>query len=125
MQFERGEVTTAVLVVPVAMLLIFVVVQAALVFHAQALVDAAAQDGAQAGLGESGTEAAAQSAARSVIGTSAGNLLSDVDISVQANSSRLSVTVRAAVKSLIPGYRPTVSSTAAGPREVFVPEYRR
>ncbi len=125
MQCERGEVTTAVLVVPVAMLLVFVVVQAALVFHAQALVDAAAQEGAQAGQGELGTEAAAHSAVRSVIGASAGNLLSDVDVSVQADPSRLSVTVQAAVKSLIPGYRPSVSSTAAGPREVFVPEYRR
>lgn len=125
MQCERGEVTTAVLVVPVAMLLVFVVVQAALVFHAQALVDAAAQEGAQAGQGESGTEAAARSAVRSVIGASAGNLLSDVDVSVQADPSRLSVTVQAAVKSLIPGYRPSVTSTAAGPREVFVPEYRR
>ena len=125
MHCERGEVTTTVLVVPIAMLLIFVVVQAALVFHAQALVDAAAQDGAQAGQGESGTEVAVRSAVRSIIGTSAGNLLSDVDVSVQANPARLSVTVQAAVKSLIPGYRPTVSSTAAGPREVFVPEHRR
>lgn len=125
MQSERGEATTAVLVVPIAMLLIFVVVQAALVFHAQALIDAAAQDGAQAGQGVHGTEEAVHSAVHSVIGEGAGNLLSNVDVSVQANPRRLSVTVRATVKSLIPGYNPTVSSIAAGPREVFVPEYRR
>lgn len=125
MRSERGEVTTTVLVVPVAMLLIFVVVQAALVFHAQALVDAAAQDGAQAGQGLSGTEAAVHSAVQSVIGASAGNLLSNVDVSVQADPSRLSVTVQANVTSLIPGYGFTVSSIAAGPREVFVPNYRR
>ena len=93
MQCERGEVTTTVLVLPLAMLLIFVVVQAALVFHAQALIDAAAQEGAQAGQSESGTEAAIHSAVRSVIGTSAGNLLTNVDTSVQARPSRLSVTV--------------------------------
>ena len=125
MQRERGEVTTTVLVVPIAMLLIFVVIQAALVFHAQALVDAATQDGALAGQGVAGTEEAVHSAVHSVIGKYAGNLLSKVDVSVQASPSRLSVTVQATVKSLIPGYSPTVSSNAAGPREVFVPEYRR
>lgn len=122
---ERGEVTTTVLVVPIAMLSILVVVQAALVFHAQALVDAAAQDGAQAGQGESAAEAAIHSAVRSVVGASAGNLLSNVDVSVQADLVRLSVTVQAKVKSLIPGFRPTVSSTAAGPREIFIPAHRR
>lgn len=125
MQRERGEVTTTVLVMPIAMLLIFVVVQAALVFHAQALVDAAAQDGAQAGQGILGTEEEIHSAVLSVVGESAGNLLSNVDVSVQANPWRLSVTVQATVKSLIPGYKPTVSSIATGPREVFVPEHRR
>ena len=125
MECERGEVTTTVLVAPIAMLLILVVVQAALVFHAQALVDAAAQDGAQAGQGESAAEEVIHSTVRSVIGTSAGSLLSDVDVSVRADPARLSVTVQAAVKSLIPGYSPTVSSTAAGPREIFVPLHRR
>ena len=125
MRCERGEVPTTVLVVPIAMLLIFVVVQAALVFHAQALVDAAAQDGALAGQGVLGTEEAVHSAVHSVIGNSAGNLLSNVDVSVQAIPWRMSVTVQATVKSLIPGYSPTVFSTSAGPREVFVPEHRR
>ena len=125
MQCERGEVTTTVLVVPIAMLLIFVVVQAALVFHAQALVDAAAQDGALAGQGVLGTEEAVHSAVHSVIGESAGSLLSNVDVSVQADPWRLSVTVQATVKSLIPGFSPNVSSVSAGPREVFIPEYRR
>jgi Flp pilus assembly protein TadG len=118
---ERGEVTTTVLVVPIAMLLILLVVQAALVFHAQAIVDAAAQDGAFAGQGESGTEAVARTVAHSVIGTTSGSLLTNVDISVEPNSSRFSVTVQANVKSLIPGYTPTISSTAVGPRETFIP----
>ena len=121
MEHERGEVTTTVLVVPIAMFLVLVVVQAALVFHAQAIVDAAAQDGALAGQGELGAEAVARSATQSVIGTYAGNLLSDVDVSVHTNSSRFSVTVQATVKSLIPGYAPTISSTAVGPREAFIP----
>lgn len=125
MERERGEAATAVLLVPIVMLLILVVVQAALVFHAQSIVDAAAHDGARAGQGESGTEAVARSAAQSVIGTSAGNLLSEVDVSVRSNPSRLSVTVQANVKSLIPGYTPTISSTAAGPREVFIPVNRQ
>ena len=103
------------------MLLILLVVQAALVFHAQAIVDAAAQDGAFAGQGESGTEAVARTVAQSVIGTTSGSLLTNVDISVEPNSSRFSVTVQANVKSLIPGYTPTISSTAVGPRETFIP----
>ena len=125
MQRERGEVTTTVLLVPIAMFLILVVVQAALVFHAQAIVDAATQDGALAGQGELGADAVARAAVQSVIGTSAGNLLSDVEITAHADSSRFSVTVRATVKSLIPGYAPTISSTAVGPRETFIPVNRR
>ncbi len=121
MEHERGEVTTTVLVVPIAMFLILVVVQAALVFHAQAIVDAAAQDGALAGQGESGAEAVARTAVQSVIGTYAGNLLSDVDVSVHTDSSQFSVTVQATVKSLIPGYAPRISFTAVGPRETFMP----
>ena len=125
MDRERGEVTTTVLLVPIAMTLILVIVQAALVFHAQAIVDAAAQDGTLAGQGESGAEAVARKAAQSVIGTNAGSLLSDIDVSAHTDSSRFSVTVRATVKSLIPGYAPTVSSTAVGPRETFIAVNRR
>ena len=123
MECERGEVTTTVLVVPIAMFLILVVIQAALVFHAQAIVDAAAQDGAQAGQAEAGTEALARTAVQSVIGTGAGNLLKDVRVSVDTNPSRFSVTVQATVKSLMPGYAPVISSTAAGPREAFIPAF--
>ena len=125
MEHERGEVTTTVLTLPIAMFLILVIVQAALVFHAQAIVDAATQDGALAGQGESGTEEVARTAVQSVIGTSAGNLLSDVEVSVHTSSSLFSVTVQASVKSLIPGYTPTISSTAGGPREIFIPEKRK
>lgn len=125
MECERGEATTAVLVVPIAMFMIFVVVQAALVLHAQSIVDAAAQSGAQAGQGESGSETLARSAVQSVVGTSSRNLLSDVDVTIRTNPSRLSVTVHATVKSLIPGYAPRIASTAAVPREAFIPQNRR
>ena len=125
MDNERGEATTAVLVVPAAMFMILVIVQAALVFHAQSIVDAAAISGAQASQEGSGNEAMARSTVESVIGTSANGLLSDVGVSYQKNRSRLSVTVRAAVLSLLPGYSPTISSTAAVPREVFIPTNRR
>ncbi|MYH72367.1 MAG: hypothetical protein F4153_07305 [Acidimicrobiia bacterium] len=125
MECERGEVTTTVLVVPIAMFLILVVIQAALVLHAQAIVDAAAQDGAQAGQAEAGTEALARTAAQSVIGTGAGNLLKDVRVSVDTDPSRISVTVQATVKSLMPGYAPMISSTAAGPRETFIPAIKQ
>ncbi len=125
MDNERGEATTAVLVVPSAMFMILVIVQAALVFHAQSIVDAAAISGAQASQEGSGNEAMARSTVESVIGTSANGLLSDVGVSYQKNRSRLSVTVRAAVLSLLPGYSPTISSTAAVPREVFIPTNRR
>ena len=122
---QRGEVTTAVLAIPIAMFLVLVVVQAALVSHAQAVLDAAAQDGAQAGQGRSGTRLAARTAAQSVIGDSAGSLLSNVRIDVHATGRNLAVQVRADVKSLIPGYSPTIESTAAGPREVFVAKDQR
>lgn len=125
MDRERGEVTTTVLVVPIAIFVVLLVIQAALVSHAQSIVDAAAQDGAHAGQGVSGTEEEALAAAQSIVGAYAGNLLSNIDISSNASRSQLSVTVNAKVKSLIPGFAPTISSTAAGSREVFIPVNRR
>ena len=125
MKRERGEVTTTVLAVPIAMFLIFITIQAALVFHARAVVDAAAQNGALAGQSEMGTEAAVHSAVWSIIGPSEKNLLSDMEIAIETNPSRLSVTVHATVKSLIPGFAPKIASTAAGPREVFISRSRR
>ena len=125
MECERGEATSTVLVVPIAMFMVFAVIQAALVFHAQAIVDAAAQSGAQAGQGESGSETLVRSAVQSVIGPSESNLLSDVDVTVRTSPSRLSVTVHATVKSLIPGYSPRIASTASGPRETFISQNRR
>jgi len=125
MEHERGEATTTVLAVPIAMFLVFVVIQAALLFHARSIVDAAAQTGAQSARGESGTEETARAAAQSVMEASAGSLLSDVDIAIQANPARLSVPVHASVKSLIPGFAPRIASTAAGPREAFTPQNRR
>ena len=122
---QRGEVTTAVLAIPIAMFLVLVVVQAALVFHAQAVLDAAAQEGALTGQGRSGTRLAARTAAQSVIGDSAGSLLSNVHIDIHTTPRNLAVRVRADVKSLIPGYSPTIASTAASPREVFVAKDQR
>ncbi|WP_419918550.1 TadE family protein [Candidatus Poriferisocius sp.] len=125
MQNERGEITTTILTVPIAIFLITMIIQAALIFHAQAIVDAATQDGAQVGQSETGTKAAARSVVESVIGTSGGSLLSDVDITIETNPTQLSVTVQATVKSLIPGYIPKISSTSSGPREIFIAENQR
>ncbi|MCY4258176.1 MAG: pilus assembly protein [bacterium] len=119
---EQGEVTTAVLVVPVAMGLVLAVLQAAFVFHAQAIVDAAVQEGVLAGTTEEGSAELAQQTALSMIRSHSDALLTDLDVTTESNPLQMTVRAQATVRSLIPGYSPAISSVASSPREVFISE---
>jgi Flp pilus assembly protein TadG len=65
---DRGDAATeVVLAVPVMLLLVTLVIQAGLWFHGSQLVEAAAQEGVQAGRAEGGSASAAERRAREFV----------------------------------------------------------
>ncbi len=100
--------------------LVLVILQAGFVFHGQAILDAAVQTGVLIGSTESGTKELAKKTTQQEIAANADGLLQDIAVAVASDPFQMTVSVHATVKSLLPGYSPTISSTASSPREVFI-----
>ncbi len=121
---ERGDVVEAVVLTPLILLLVLLVIQGALIFHARSVVTAAAQDATRAAQVENGTGAAGQAAGGQILAGSA-NLLINESISVNRGVDQVTTTVTAQVTSLVPFWNPTVESVVVGPVERFRPENER
>jgi hypothetical protein len=120
----RGEVTGAVILLPLVVTMVFLVIHAALVYHARSMVAAAAEDAARAAQVEGGSAADARAVAGALLEVSA-SLLPDPVVSVERSATTVSVTVRGTVRGPIPWLHATVSANAGGPVERFVPESQR
>lgn len=121
---ERGEVTATVILVPVVLILVMVVIQAGLTFHARSVVTAAATDAARTIQAEAGTEQDGRAVADQLLAGSAG-LLVDPQVDVLAGGGEVEVVITAKVSSLVPFWDPTVQGRASGPIEQFRPEGSR
>jgi Flp pilus assembly protein TadG len=121
---SRGEVIGAVILLPVVVTMVFLVIQAALVFHARSIVAAAAEDAARAAQMEQGTAADGRAVAQSILAGSAG-LIPAPTVTIERSATSVSVTVSATVRGPIPWLHPTVTAGAGGPVERFVPESER
>ena len=97
------------------------VVQAALVWHARNIAEAAAQEGLRSARLYGGTSDAGQTRAQSFLTQTAGDLLTNTSVTVERTGERASVRVSGRTLSLVPGLRPRVGALAAGPVERFVP----
>ena len=120
----RGEVTGAVILLPLVVTMVFLVIHAALVYHARSIVAAAAEDAARAAQVEGGSAAEGQAVAGALLEGSAG-LIPDPVVRVERSATTVSVTVRGTVRGPIPWLHATVSASAGGPVERFVPESQR
>ncbi len=120
---ERGEIASAVILAPVAILAVMLAIQAGLVFHARSLVQTAAQDAARAAQAESATAAEGEAAGLRWI--PAGGLLEDPAITVTRTDTQVDVVASSGVISLVPFWDPTVIATVSGPVEVFRPQSER
>lgn len=120
---ERGEVTSAVILAPVAIVAIMLAIQAGLVFHARSLVQTAAQDAARAAQAETANAADGQTAGLRWIPD--GGLLEDPAITVTRNATQVDVVATSGVISLVPFWDPIVTATVSGPVEAFRPESER
>ena len=117
---ERGDAAVeTVLAVPVLLFLILVVIQAGLWFHGSQLVEAAAQEGMQAGRVETGSATAAEARARQFVAGMSPSIAATTQVQASRTADTTRVVVSGRVEQLIPGLRLTVSGTAEGPTERF------
>lgn len=110
----------AAIVVPAAMLLIFLGVQACLWAHASSLVAAAADRGVQAASADGGTLSGGIDQARAELATSAGREV--VNPAVRAGllpGDLVEVSVSGTAESLIPGLHLHVSAMRSEPKQEF------
>jgi len=112
---ERGSVTVeAVILFPLALLLIFGAIQGGLYFYARSIATAAAEQGLQSARTEKGTAGAGGASAQQFLTASSKGLLTDTGVTPTRTATTAAVTVTGTTPSLIPGFTFTVSQTAAG-----------
>jgi Flp pilus assembly protein TadG len=128
----RGEVGAAtaslVVVFPALITMFMALVQWGLYFHAQAVVDAAAQDANRATQDAAGTIDDGRAVATQVLAPATGSgLLDNIAIGITDTAGTVRAEVRGDVRALVPlpGFDLTVEGIAEGPRERFVGETER
>lgn len=117
---DGATATELVVVFPAALGLVLLAFQFGLYLHAAQIAEAGAQEAVEAAQGELGSVAAGEAAA--------GALLSDLGalhtprVTVTRSTTRVTARVRGDAQRLIPGAPVTVTATAEGPVERFVPD---
>ncbi|WP_240506706.1 TadE family protein [Thermoactinospora rubra] len=129
---ERGaSVVELAILMPVVLIVILLIVQFALIFHARQVADAAAREGARvaraAGVGEGAGDwqGAATQRARTIIGAMGPQILTKASVQPWQRGSHRGVTVRGdavAAVPLLPGMSFRITSTFGGPIECFRPD---
>jgi Flp pilus assembly protein TadG len=119
---ERGStIAETVIVAPAVFLLIMTVVQVALIAHARNVAEAAAQEAVAAARRFDGTAADGSATATAALAALGPRMLTDQRVRVQRSASTAEVTISGRVISLAPGLGLTISATASGPVERYVP----
>jgi Flp pilus assembly protein TadG len=119
---ERGStIAETVIVAPAVFLLIMTVVQVALVAHARNVAEAAAQDGVATARRFDGSASDGSATATAALGALGPRMLTDRRVSVDRSPTTAAVTITGRVISLTPGLDLTITATASGPVERYVP----
>lgn len=114
---ERGSTAIQmVILMPALFTLMFLGVQAAVLYQGRTLALAAAQDGARDAATENGTAADGINTARSYLSSSTAGL-TGIRVTGNRGAGQAQITVTANTLSLIPGWRPTVTQSATSPVE--------
>lgn len=117
---ERGDAAIeAVLAVPVLLLMIVIVIQFGLWYHASHTVKAAAQEGVRSARIEDGSAAEGQVRAAQFVANAAPTLVEDVTVTASRDDETARVEVRGSVHSLVPGLNLSVHAEAQSPVERF------
>lgn len=119
---ERGSFTLELAVLfPVVLLLIFLVIQGALYYHARNVALAAAQEGVRVARAENGTQTAGGNAARAFVEQAGGTgIITNLKVDPTRTATKATITVSGRAMSAIPGMPGfTITQTAEGPVERF------
>ena len=116
---ERGVASIQlVILMPVLFLLMFVGMQAAMIYHGRTVAIAAAPEGARAAAAQNGTAIAGQSAATAFITAAGGEgTLQGVTVTSNRTATTATVVVTATTLSVIPGWTPSITQSASAPVE--------
>ena len=121
---DRGDIVPLAIVIGLATVMMFFVIQVALLFHARSVVTAAAQDGVRAAQVENATAADAQAAASQILAGSSA-LLNNETVDVTTSGEFVTVTVTADASSVALGLTGPVTASASGVIERFRPQAER
>ena len=117
---QRGEaVTETVIVVPALLLLIMTVIQFGLWYHAQHVVQAAAQEGARAARAEGATSEEGQERAMAFIARAGGQSVKAAEVASERSEDAVTVRVSGEAPAVVPGLRLGVRGVAESPIEQF------
>ena len=116
---ERGSSSIQmVILMPALFSIMFLGMQGALYYHARTVAIAAAQEGARAAGSQNGTAAGGISAASSFVSDAGGkDVLPGAHMTGGRSATTATMTVTGTSLSVIPGWSPTVSQSAAVPVE--------
>ncbi len=116
---EQGSVSIQLVVLmPALFALMFLGLQAALIYHARTVAVAAAQEGARTAAAANGTLSQGTRAAAAFVATAGGDdVLRTVTTSGTRTATTATVVVSGTALSVIPGWTPSISSQVAVPVE--------
>lgn len=118
---DRGSVTLGIaIVLPVVLALIVLILQAALVWHARDLAQAAAAEGLRVERSPNVSTDAGELRARTFLVETSRHLLGNVTISSTRLAGVATVTVTGTALGVLPGLGLRVHATVSGPVERFV-----
>ena len=117
---ERGSASTeAVLLTPVLLFLVMLVVQFGLWYHAEHVVQAAAQEGVRSARIEGSTADAGRTRAIEFLRVSGPTIIQDPAVTASRDADTATVEVRGHAVTVVPGFSLPVSAKATSPVERF------
>ena len=116
---ERGSASVQIVVLmPALFLLMFVGMQAALIYHGRTVAIAAAQEGARAAAARHGSAGDGQAAAAAFVASAGGDgVLRGVTVTSSRDGAAATVAVTGTAMSVVPGWTPAISQSVSAPVE--------
>jgi Flp pilus assembly protein TadG len=120
MRTERGSAATeVVLLTPVLLLLVMLVVQFGLWYHAEHVAQAAAQEGVRSARLEGSTADAGRTCAVDFLAVSGPTIVQGATVTASRDAETATVEVRGHAVTVVPGFSLPVNAKATSPVERF------
>jgi len=116
---DRGSASLQIIVLmPALFLMMFVGMQAALIYHGRTVAIAAAQEGARAAAAQVTSPGAGQAAAAEFVASAGGDgVLRGVTVTASRDTTTATVVVTGTTLSVVPGWTPQITQSASAPLE--------